>query len=95
VEAEKQTSTAGLKDMISRDKARDMFKDCTRQVANELVKDDVQKWVGYKFKTYKIEKQVRKIRNLLKSKVITGPRYIMAWLKVYALVKQMFLLDFE
>lgn len=44
---------------------------------------------------FKIDTQVRKIRNLLKSKVVTGPRYIMAWLKIYQLVKQSFLLDFE
>lgn len=44
---------------------------------------------------FKIETQIKKIRNLLKSKVIIGPRYIMAWLKIYTLVKQSFLLNFE
>ena len=27
---ESQTTTAGLKDIISKDKSRDLFKDCTR-----------------------------------------------------------------
>jgi len=77
-----KTSVNALKDITSKDKPRDMFKDIMKTVGNELIKDDVQNWVGYKFKRYKLEKNSAKIKNLLQSKNITGPRYLMAHIKI-------------
>lgn len=58
-------SVNGLKDITSHDKPRDLFKDLIKSVGNDLIKDDVQNWVSYKFKRYKLEKNVHKIRNLI------------------------------
>ena len=88
-------SVAGLKDITSRDKPRDLFKDLINSVGNELIKDDVQNWVSYKFRRYKLDKNKHKIKNLLASKQITGPRYLMAWIKIFEIVKLLFLLELE
>jgi hypothetical protein len=37
----KQTSVNALKDITSKDKPRDMFKDLMKSVGNDLIKDDV------------------------------------------------------
>ena len=88
-------SVAGLKDITSRDKPRDLFRNLINSLGSELIKDDVQNWVSYKFKRYKLEKNAHKIKNLLVSKQITGPRYLMAWIKIFEIIKQLFLLELE
>ena len=88
-------SVNGLKDITSHDKPRDLFKDLIKSVGNDLIKDDVQNWVSYKFKRYKLEKNLHKIKNLLVSRQITGPRFIMAWIKIFDITKQVFLLELE
>ena len=57
----------GLKDVLSKDKTQDLFKDLIYVPTNDLVKEDYAKWVSLKFQVYKTEKNLRKIQNLVKS----------------------------
>ena len=81
--------------MLCKDKPSDLFKDLIDNVDNGLVKKDEQKWVSYKFKAFKIEKNLIKINNLIDSRQITGPRFIMARLRIYQLHKVYFMAQFE
>ena len=58
----------GLKDVISKDRSEDMFKELIFEYNKHILKEDITKWVNYKFNRYICEKKIRKIRNLLQSK---------------------------
>mmetsp|Transcript_37941 Transcript_37941/g.58005 ORF Transcript_37941/g.58005 Transcript_37941/m.58005 type:complete len:116 (+) Transcript_37941:1318-1665(+) len=81
-------SKLGLKEVISKDKPDDMFKDIiTQHNDEEIISDDIAQWVKYKFNRYKLEKNLKKIRNFMKSNLFNGPRFLMAALKIYSIVK--------
>lgn len=84
-----------LKQITSKDKPIDLFKDYMTQDNGDLLKEDLQKWVRYKFRRFQLDKNLRKIRNLVGSKIITGSRFLMAQLKIFQIVKSIFLLEFE
>lgn len=89
------TQKLGLKDVVSKDKSSDLFKNCMYDTSNVILKEDIQKWVRYKFSRFKYEKNAKKIRNLLKSKILQGPRFLMGKLKMYEIMKKLFILEFE
>jgi len=60
-----------------------------------MIKNDVKNWVNYKFKRYRYENNLKKIKNMIKSKLIYGPRILMAYLKIYELIKKLFIIQFE
>jgi len=72
-----------------------MFKDIITDGSNEVMKDDKAKFVKYKFNKHRLEKKLKKIRNFMKSKLFIGPRYTMAAIRVYSIIKQLFILEFE
>ena len=72
-----QTSKFGLKDIICRDTTMDIFKDLFSDNCDSLDKNNVTEWVQYKFLKYKLEKKLRKLRNMVKSKIVTGTKMIM------------------
>lgn len=80
-----------IKDVLCKDKPSDLFKDLIDGLGENLVKKDERKWVAYKFKAFKIEKNLNKIHNLIDSRQITGPRFIMARLRIYQLNKAYFI----
>ena len=51
--------------------------------------------MAHKFQQFKLEKNIRKIQNLIDAKQIQGPRFIMAQLRKYQLEKALFITDFE
>ena len=57
------TSKMGLKEVVSKDKTDDLFKDQMYDTSNDLLKDDIQKWVKYKFFRFRYEKNIKKIQN--------------------------------
>jgi len=67
-----------LKQITSKDKPIDLFKDYMTQDNGDLLKEDLQKWVRYKFRRFQLDKNLRKTRNLVQSKIITGSRFLMA-----------------
>lgn len=85
----------GLKEVISKDKSEDMFKEIIFDYSKHILKEDIQKWVRYKFNRFKAEKNIKKIKNLLQSKSLSGPRFLMGQLKLYELTKKIFILEFE
>lgn len=85
----------GLKEVISKDKSEDMFKDCLYDTSQNILKEDIQKWVRYKFNRFRHEKNIKKIKNLLGSKILMGPRFLMGLIRMYQLKKQIFILEFE
>lgn len=74
---ENQTVKMGLKEVISKDKSEDMFKEIIFDYSKHILKEDIQKWVRYKFNRFKAEKNIKKIQNLLQSKSLSGPRFLM------------------
>lgn len=83
-----------MRDIIAKDKAYELFRDAIND-DNQLIKDSKQEWVKFKFKKYQLESQKRKISHLVRSKFIIGPRAIMAQIKQFSIIKEVFLLHFE
>lgn len=85
----------GVRDVLSKDKPSDLFKDVIDPHDEKFVKEDCNQWVAHKFQQFKLEKNIRKIQNLIDAKQIQGPRFIMAQLRKYQLEKALFITDFE
>ena len=51
----------GIKEVISKDKSEDMFKEIIFDYSKHILKEDIQKWVRYKFNRFKAEKNIKKI----------------------------------
>ena len=49
----------------------------------------------YKVTRMKVVDKVRLIKKLIKSKLVVGPRIIMAYLRIIDLKKMLFLMEFE
>ena len=66
----KQPKIGGFafQEAFSKDKSYDLFKDLIDRGDEKLVKEDKSKWVNYKLRLFKLEKNQRKIHNLIKSK---------------------------
>lgn len=59
-----------FKNIVSKDKSQDLFKDCLYDTSKQILKEDITNWVHYKFKRFTEEKTMRKIENLLRSKIL-------------------------
>ena len=80
--------------ITSKDNCGDVFRHLAQQASAQLHNDD-KEWVNYKFQKFRLQAVLKRMRSILKAGLISGPRVVMGHVKVLAVVKQLFLLEFE
>ena len=80
--------------ITSKDNGGDMFRHLAQEASAQLHKAD-KEWVNYKFRKFRLEAVLKRMRSILRAGLISGPRAVMGFVKALAVVKQLFLLEFE
>lgn len=69
-------------EIVCKDNCNYIFRDFNKNEEN-TIPINTQDWVSIKFKKYGIISTLRKLRNLVASKELTGIHYIVCWIKIY------------
>ena len=64
-------------------------------ISEKMNKNVERRWVKYKFERYRLENVLKRMQNIIFSRLVCGVKLIMCYIKVIAIKKQLFILEME